>query len=878
MNWNSPARPMRAYGRPNVNLQLVVRYQNNTRNIIVAETDPFMQVLDTIEGELQIQRGHYEQRGIGPFHNGPSELIIEQRVKVNQKARILELKRRNHEEHCSDKLYTVSTKEDTEYPCPKLHSASTKERSIRRIQKNVIRRIQDTENPGTTMEEYVQFETKRALRNSQVYNWETAMYGKIRTHPNPVSPHHVEEVDLKIKMPFSESDDEDYTNISIKPLDSMIDAEIDTYSHTFDGSLKTNHDKLNLYVPFGIPFDPKLFYKDGACTSVVEAKDYLDGDIQDFEDRLARIYDRQVHQVQVLNFDVLTEEMDQAMTDRLRMEQTCADGQIVFTSHAWRRVVLGVQTAEDMESDGFRAYWVESLREIAFKADLRDYWTEISSAEVRHLKRHALGRNQGARMSGGYFIACMGVHFGVIMEQRLQILTVEVAMGPERQQIKVAVGATHVDPEVAQEGVQADPTPAEATQMPQAAASAPRRVRDRLQRLEEEVRRLGLMESDIIIEKRVKVNQKAHIFELKRGNHEEHCSANLYAVSIKEDTAYPCPELYSTSTKRRSIRRIQKKPYAVFKYKSWNILEYNNRRAHPKKPQHADTENLGTTMEEYVQFNPTRALWNGQVYNWETATYGKIRYVEDVHDLSFFEIEFLAIVYNDTLTSELEDSSKPTVTPHHVEEVDLNIKMLFSESDEEDYTVIYDNDSFYYKIVSVNDLKSNTDNDDGKINVKSYSENISIKPLDIMIDAEIDTYSHTFDGNLKTNHDKPSKSLLSKILYALPPWAERHLWLRFDAQDYLDDDIQDFEDRLARIYDRQVFSIWKAFGGNTRELGSFREETDETTDLHQHLSRLCSQRLETASQDTRDAVTILFQDGVAKLPIVFIYDCMEPRL
>ncbi|GJR30554.1 hypothetical protein Tco_1106786 [Tanacetum coccineum] len=142
MKWNSPAGPMRAYGRPNVNLQLVVRYQNNTRNIIVAETDPFMQVLDTIEGELQIQRGHYEQRGIRPFHNGPSELIIEQRVKVNQKARILELKRRNHEEHCSDNLYAVSIKEDTAYPCHKLHSASTKERSICRIQKNVIRRIQ----------------------------------------------------------------------------------------------------------------------------------------------------------------------------------------------------------------------------------------------------------------------------------------------------------------------------------------------------------------------------------------------------------------------------------------------------------------------------------------------------------------------------------------------------------------------------------------------------------------------------------------------------------------------------------------------------------------------------------------------------------------
>ncbi|GKC09827.1 reverse transcriptase domain-containing protein [Tanacetum coccineum] len=53
----------------------------------------------------------------------------------------------------------------------------------------------------------------------------------------------------------------------------------------------------------------------------------------------------------------------------------------------------------------------------------------------------------------------------------------------------------------------------------------------------------------------------------------------------------------------------------------------------------------------------------------------------------------------------------------------------------------------------------------------------------------------------------------------------------------------------------EVMSIWKAFGGNTRDLGSFGEETDKTTDLHQHLSRLCSQQLETASQITRDAVT-----------------------
>ncbi|GKA29400.1 hypothetical protein Tco_0715645 [Tanacetum coccineum] len=48
---------------------------------------------------------------------------------------------------------------------------------------------------------------------------------------------------------------------------------------------------------------------------------------------------------------------------------------------------------------------------------------------------------------------------------------------------------------------------------------------------------------------------------------------------------------------------------------------------------------------------------------------------------------------------------------------------------------------------------------------------------------------------------------------------------------------------------------YSAFGGNTHDLGSFGEETDKTTDLHQHLSRISTQQLETASQITRDAVT-----------------------
>ncbi|GKB41543.1 hypothetical protein Tco_0886485 [Tanacetum coccineum] len=49
-----------------------------------------------------------------------------------------------------------------------------------------------------------------------------------------------------------------------------------------------------------------------------------------------------------------------------------------------------------------------------------------------------------------------------------------------------------------------------------------------------------------------------------------------------------------------------------------------------------------------------------EVYNWKTATYGKIWYNEDVHNLGSIETEFPAIVLNDVLTSKVTLSCEPT--------------------------------------------------------------------------------------------------------------------------------------------------------------------------------------------------------------------------
>ncbi|GKG00949.1 hypothetical protein Tco_0305654, partial [Tanacetum coccineum] len=83
------------------------------------------------------------------------------------------------------------------------------------------------------------------------------------------------------------------------------------------------------------------------------------------------------------------------------------------------------------------------------------------------------------------------------------------------------------------------------------------------------------------------------------------------------------------------------------------------------------------TIEEYIRLEEEKARRHGKVYNWETATYGKILYDEDIHDLRFAETEFPAIVINDTLMSE------PTVSSLNNK---IDFRISFDESDDEDYT------------------------------------------------------------------------------------------------------------------------------------------------------------------------------------------------
>ncbi|GJV24480.1 putative ribonuclease H-like domain-containing protein [Tanacetum coccineum] len=79
-----------------------------------------------------------------------------------------------------------------------------------------------------------------------------------------------------------------------------------------------------------------------------------------------------------------------------------------------------------------------------------------------------------------------------------------------------------------------------------------------------------------------------------------------------------------------------------------------------------------------------------------------------------FESEFPTIVLDDTSREAL--SWEPTVSPLNDNEIDFRIS--FDESNDEDYTVIYDKNSFSYKIISVDNLKTDSEND--KVNMRSF--------------------------------------------------------------------------------------------------------------------------------------------------------------
>nr|GEV15926.1 hypothetical protein [Tanacetum cinerariifolium] len=167
-------------------------------------------------------------------------------------------------------------------------------------------------------------------------------------------------------------------------------------------------------------------------------------------------------------------------------------------------------------------------------------------------------------------------------------------------------------------------------------------------------------------------------------------------------------------------------------------------------------------MEEYIRPEEEKARRNGKVYNWKTAMYGKIWYDEDVHNLRYVENEFPSIVFDDAFTSEVTPSYEPTVSPLNDNKIDFRIS--FDESDDEDYMIIYDENSFSYKIITVNNLKTDSENDDDKVNMPSFPspepEVSYYNDLDFFKDFEKEFPAIVYNDALTSKSDFSTKPTL----------------------------------------------------------------------------------------------------------------------
>ncbi|GJR01057.1 hypothetical protein Tco_0524041 [Tanacetum coccineum] len=200
-------------------------------------------------------------------------------------------------------------------------------------------------------------------------------------------------------------------------------------------------------------------------------------------------------------------------------------------------------------------------------------------------------------------------------------------------------------------------------------------------------------QANVIMEYLVNISKRHAFWSLNEDILKIYYSKDQYAVSIKEDTAYQDLHSPKTTKEIRSIRRIQKMSKRRIedivceysgRYQTWSLLQETSIQCIQSLGYAVKMDDPNITMEEYIRLKEEKARRRGKVYNWETATYGKILYDEDVHDLISVETEFPAIVFDDAFTYEVTHSCEPTVSPLNDNKIDFRIS--FDESDDEDYT------------------------------------------------------------------------------------------------------------------------------------------------------------------------------------------------
>ncbi|GKC44958.1 hypothetical protein Tco_1062680 [Tanacetum coccineum] len=129
-----------------------------------------------------------------------------------------------------------------------------------------------------------------------------------------------------------------------------------------------------------------------------------------------------------------------------------------------------------------------------------------------------------------------------------------------------------------------------------------------------------------------------------------------------------------------------------------------------------------------------------------------------------FKKEFRAIVYNNAQTSKSGLLTEPILNPQHIDEFNLKEETSLSECDEEEQNVLNFNDTFPFNVVYPNNLKSDKDNDDDKIDIEHSLGDLSVKLLPDVINTDDGAYAH---GSNKLFETRPREGNIDEYWWRI---------------------------------------------------------------------------------------------------------------
>ncbi|GKD99880.1 hypothetical protein Tco_1387864 [Tanacetum coccineum] len=347
-------------------------------------------------------------------------------------------------------------------------------------------------SPGPTVSFFDDLDFFKDFENefaAIVYNDTQTFKSDLLTEP-VFNPQHIDEFDLNDETSLSEYKEEEqnvlYFN-DLFPFNIIHSDDLKSEKDNDDNDIDIIQSSKDM-----APLPPReqrhLFLR-------YQGIEYTDADIADFVERLERFYSREIHRVQVVDFQGMPKLMRDGLFARMVMEHRDDAGVVVFTSQAWGRLF-------DTRGPLVWELILEFLRTLRFGEFILALGLHTKEEmESPSFARFAAGRNSGAQIFGGQFVARLAEHFGLLTAKILRGLTiiapelpvidmaelvtlqiyerlhdtwVWVAMGPERQP-DAAAGAPGVaqDAPVIDEGGQADPAPVQAPPPPAAARTMP---------------------------------------------------------------------------------------------------------------------------------------------------------------------------------------------------------------------------------------------------------------------------------------------------------------------------------------------------------------------------------------------------------------------